>query len=198
MSRIAIIDGYRTLAQMLEAPLQSRGHHTQVFTPPLDAHELRRFAPDLMIFGLDRRQTAQDRPIQDPEEDITGFSQLLALSQYGPINMIPFLIVGDSIREDYLPEGIDYDLFLAFPDEVESYVERVEEVLHSVRTRRHISAYHCPTCGSRLTYKGRSSNELLCPKCHTLVVLHDGRCVMRTATGKPVMCSVDLLKTGER
>lgn len=194
MSKIAIIDGYRTLAEMLAAPLQARGHDTHVFTPPLDSHQLRRFAPDLMVFGLDRRQMAQDRPVEHPVEEITGFAELLELSTYPPLNLVPFIIVGDSIKEDYVPAGIDYDLFIAFPDEVETYVAKIEEVLRTVRTRRHVSSYHCPTCGSRLTYKGRTQSELFCPKCHTVVVLTDGRCVMRTATGKPTMCSVDLLR----
>ncbi len=194
MPKIAVIDGYHTLAEMLAAPLQARGHDVRIYSPPLDSHELRRFDPNVMVFGLDRRQIAQDRPITHPDEEVTGFKELLELSTYPPLNLIPFVIIGDSIKEDYMPPGIDYDLFLAFPDEVETYVQRIEEVLDTVRTRRHVSSYHCPTCGSRLTYRGRTDTELFCPKDHTVVVIAGGRCVMRTARGKPTLCSVESLR----
>jgi len=159
---------------MLAGPLVEAGHETFVETIPVDFERIVRFGPQVIVLGIRRQDRARGRAIEDPERDILGYRAMLEVENYPAFSTIPILILGSGLDEHEIPTRIRYDLFLSLPRDSDLYVPRVEELSRRVKTRRRISGYICPNCGSRLTYSLTPAKDFFCPRCHTVVALIEG------------------------
>ena len=198
MAKLAFIDDHIGYAKLLASPFMVAGHEVQLQTAPVDFEKLMRFRADLIVFGLTRKRITFNRAIQDIHEDVLGYKAIIESEQYPAVNVIPIVLVGVAIEESDIPTSINYDAYLILPDDIDHFVPLVEELASNVKTRRRISDYVCPTCGSRLTYTMKPIRDLFCPRCHTAVTLIDdenGVCTTRGGQQHP--CRIEDLRPPE-
>lgn len=196
MARVAIIDAFQTLAQMLASVLREAGHEVLTEIIPIDFERLLHFAPQVIVVSVYRMNKAFDRPIESPERDILGFIPLVSMGEYPALaTCVPVVLVGTGLHERDIPDTLDYDLFLSFPKDSNLFRKKVEELAEKGKGRRKISRYACPHCGSRLTYTS-SPDDLFCPRCHTVVtIIDDERCIysLPTVIERSIPCRVKQL-----
>lgn len=192
MAKLAFIDDHQAFADLLATPLREAGHEVHVQTAPVDFERLMQFGPQVIVFGLSRKRTAFNRAVESAQQDVLGYKAIMESEQYPAVNVIPLLLVGVAIEESDIPTAITYDGFLLLPDELDLYVPLVEELATKVKTRRRISGYICPVCGSRLTFTREPVENLFCPKCHTSVALiDDENCTYMHASGRNFQCRIE-------
>ncbi|MNS41294.1 hypothetical protein D3C72_736440 [compost metagenome] len=187
MLNIVLLNDHPMVLKALEVPLTEAGHRVLADVSPIDWDAVVRFKPQVIVAGISRSREAAGRPIASPAEDVIGYRALMDLRQYPAITAVPIVIVGMGIVESELPVPTHYDLFLYFPDDMETFVPRLEEVTHTIKRRRLISGYRCPNpgCGSRLTYTREREHDLFCPKCGSAVaVLDDDHAIWRGPRGQ--------------
>jgi hypothetical protein len=194
MARIVVINQQRTLAEMFAGPLVQAGHEVLTLGKPLDFEALMRFAPALIVIGLDRSQRAADRPIEGPD-DMVGFAAIAEMESYPAIAVVPILVVANAITARDVSTRLRYDAFLGFPEDGPRYLPTVASLIGKAKTRRKISPYGCPHCGGRLTYIHRPLRDLFCPRCYTAVTLFDdAHCVMTIRSrGACEPCTIEQL-----
>lgn len=198
MSRIAILDDYEELGNLVASPLIKEGYQTMVETTPIDFEKLINFGPDVIDVHLYRREEAFDRPIRSVEEDVLGFRPLEEMQNYPAIGVIPIMLVGIGLRERDVPTTVNYDVFLTFPKDLKIYLPMIQELTTLEKTKRHISRYICPRCRSRMTYIREPIQDLFCPRCHTSVSLIEGDgCIANTENGESIPCSLETLTPPE-
>lgn len=168
------------------------GHEVYGKAPPIDFEELIDFGPDVIVMGLFRRRSAFNRPIEDLQRDVLGLETLTELENYPAIAVVPIVILGNGIEEFEVPLHLNYDLFLFFPDDMHLFLPKLNELAAKEKTRRRISGYVCPTCGSRLTYTS-TQRDLFCPRDGTAVALLDnGKCLyLPQGQDRSIPCSTD-------
>jgi CheY-like chemotaxis protein len=179
MPKIVVLDDVLEVADILAAPLRREGYDVLTDLTSVDFERVLNFKPELIILGIHRRIGAFDRPIASMEEDVYGFKPLVDMEHYPAISVIPIILLSTGLNEQDIPTSINYDSFLTIPEDAPLYFPKVKELIETVKTRRKISEYICPNCGSRLTYTMKSARDLFCPRCHTTVVLvDDEHCLM--------------------
>ena len=183
MARVAIINDHPQYLEMTAAPLRMGGHEVLTEVAPIDWERILNFGPDVVAFSLYRKPQAFDRPIHGTE-DILGWEALEQAEHYPAIQILPILLLADGLEEKDVPTSINYDGFLVFPRDFDRYVPLVEELASKVKTRRKISGYACPCCGSRLVFLKRPALDLFCPRCHTSVAIVDDHSIVYTPRGK--------------
>lgn len=187
MLRIALLNDHQMVLTALEAPLIQAGHQVRSDVSPIDWEAVVRFDPQVIIAGISRSREAVGRAILDPSEDAVGYRALLDMRNYPAITAVPIVLVGMGIDERELPVPTHYDLFLYFPDDMETFVPRIEELTRTLKRRRTISEYRCPNpgCDSRLTHTRDRERDLFCPKCGSAVaILDDDQAIWRGPSGK--------------
>jgi Zn finger protein HypA/HybF involved in hydrogenase expression len=182
MQRVAVLDDVLAVADILAAPLRVAGYDVLTDLTSIDFERVLNFKPELIILGLHRRIAAFDRPIQRVEEDLFGIKPLQDMEHYPAISVMPILLVSTGLKEADIPTSVNYDSFLIIPEEAELYLPKVKELIETVKTRRKISQYVCPNCGSRLVYT-KSEKDLFCPRCHTTVSVVDDKHCLVTSPG---------------
>lgn len=177
MARVAIIDSFQTIAQMLASVLGEAGHEVLTELIPVDFERLLHFAPQVIVVSLYRMNKAFDRPIECAELDILGYVPLVSKDRYPALSYVPTALLGTGLHERDIPEGADYDVFLSLPKDIDIVKVKVDELARKAMGRRKISRYVCPHCGSRLTYLTRP-DDLFCPRCHAVVaIIDDENCI---------------------
>jgi hypothetical protein len=195
MAKVVILDDLQETVALLAPPLIGQGHEVLTDVAPIDFERIMRFKPDLITLNLYRSPDAFDRPIRNIEEDVVGFIPLMEMEKYPAISVIPIILLGNCLQEKDVPTTINYDLFLSFPSDVKIYFPKVVEIASTVKSRRKISRYVCPQCGSRLTYTQKRSDDLFCPRCHTAVAIVDTQtCIARTREGNEIPCDLATLR----
>ncbi len=195
MARVVIVDDLQETIDILAPPLVSQGHEVLTDISPIDFERVMAFKPDVLTLDLYRRLEAFDRPIQNIEADVIGFKPLVEMEQYPAISVIPIILIGNCLQEKDIPTSVNYDLFLSLPGDVKLYFPKVVEIATTVKTRRQISDYVCPHCGSRLTFTGKRRTDFFCPRCHTAVALIDDEsCIAHTSDGRKLPCTLDMLR----
>ena len=205
MTKVCVIDDYEAYAQLVAAPLRQAGHEveTQVTEKEgeIDFEQVIGFSPNVITVGLYRNPIAFNRPIQDLSRDVLGYVPLTAMEKYPAINAIPILLIGNAIEEQDIPTTVGYDAFLVFPRDIKRLLKTVDE-LATMKVRRRISRYVCPTCGSRLTYSASGpgqDQDLFCPRDHTVVaIIDDETCIAKNEAGLDVPCLVAQLQPPKR
>jgi hypothetical protein len=178
MARVVAIKDFHEYAIMIGALCEAAGHEVYTTSPPIDFEQVVNFRPDVLVVGLFRRRAAFNRPIADPDADIIGLTSCREIEQYPAIKLKPILLLGNGIEELEVPSWVHYDVFLFFPDDMGLFVARLEELATLVKTRRQLSEYLCPSCGSRLTHTMSGPKNLFCPRCHTAVsILSETDCL---------------------
>lgn len=194
MAKICVIDDFEEYAEMLAAPLRQVGHEVLTAVAEqeygVDFERVIRFGPRVITIGLYRNQMAFNRPIQDISKDVLGYVPLTEMEKYPAINAIPILLIGNALEEGDIPTKLPYDAFLVFPRDIKRLIRTIDE-LSKLKTRRRISRYVCPKCGSRLTFAASSTDrDLFCPRCHTVVAIIDSEtCIARDDAGNDLPCS---------
>ena len=197
MAKFVVIDDYVEYAETGAEILRRGGHEVLALATenaPIDFEQIIEFAPKVIVLGLYKRRIAFGRPVRDPNEDVLGFSILKQMEAYPAINVLPIILAGSCLNEDDLPTTVNYDLFLALPDDIKLLLPKAEELATKVKTRRKISDLHCPECQSRLTFLTRA-DSLFCPRCGAAVSLIDGEgCHALNGKGHPIPCTLEMLK----
>jgi hypothetical protein len=188
MARVAAIKDFYEYALMIGALCKAAGHEVHTTSPPIDFEQVVGFHPDVLVVGLFRRRTAFNRPIGNPDEDIIGLASCREIEQYPAIKVKPILLLGNGIEELEVPSWVHYDVFLFFPDDMGLFLARLDELATVVKTRRKLSRYLCPSCGSRLTYTQPVEKNLFCPRCHTAVSLLSDTDCLYLPRGSQVSC----------
>lgn len=193
MAKVAAIKDFYEYALMIGCLCEHGGHTVLAQSPPVDFEAVARFGPDALVVGLFRKQAAFDRPIVDAAEDIFGLETAREVEEYPAMRMTPLLLLGNGIVEREVPNWFHYDLFLYFPDDMHLFLPKVEELALKVKTRRTLSGYICPNCGSRLTFSQKPAKDLFCPRCHTAVSIIDDRsCIyLLKGSGPSCPCTID-------
>lgn len=173
MPRVAVLDDLVEVADILGAPLKGEGFEVMAALTSVDFERVLKFKPQLIILGVHRRVSAFDRPIRNLEADVFGYKPLVEMEHYPAISVIPIILISTGLIEQDLPTSLNYDSFLIIPEDAPLFFPKVKELLETVKTRRKISEYVCPNCGSRLTYTRKPVEDLFCPRCHTSVVVID-------------------------
>jgi CheY-like chemotaxis protein len=201
MRKIAVLNDIPEFARILAAPLREQGYDMLTEVASIDFERLLRFAPDLIILCLNRRRNTFNRPLKSIEEDVIGFKPLVEMEQYPAINIIPILLVTTGLNEQDLPTTVNYDAFLTLPEDAHLYYSLAAELVQTVKSRRKISGFICPNCGSRLTFTVAPARNLFCPRCHTgVVIVNDDSCLVTKpdeVTGLPAPISALRLRPGE-
>jgi len=196
MARVAIIDAFQTMAKMLASVLREAGHEVLTELIPVDFERILHFDPQVIVVSLYRMNKAFDRPIDRAERDILGFIPLISMDQYPALNFcVPIALLGTGLHERDIPAGVDYDVFLSLPKDIDLFRAKVEELASKAKGRRRISRYACPHCGSRLTYTS-SPDDLFCPRCQTVVTILDDTNCLYTRPDVPersIPCKVEQL-----
>lgn len=185
MHRIAVLNDMLEIADMLATPLRGEGYEVLTDITSIDFERVLKFKPELIVLGLHRRIRAYDRPIESLEKDIFGFKPLADMEHYPAISVVPIMLVATGVQEKDIPTSLNYDSFLTIPEDAPLYFPKVKELIETVKTRRKISSYICPHCGSRMTFTARHELNLFCPRCHTGVVVVDEENCLITAPGAP-------------
>lgn len=194
MAKVMIIDDLQETIDLLAPPLTGQGHEVLTDVSPIDFERVMAFRPDVITLDLYRRKEAFDRPIRTVEEDVIGFAPLVEMEHYPAISVIPIILLGNCLQEKDVPTSVNYDLFLSFPSDVKLYFPKVIELAETVKSRRKISGYVCPTCGSRLTSRSTREADLFCPRCHTAVaIIDDTTCLARNRAGESIACTMQML-----
>lgn len=194
MAKVYILDDLQETIDILAPPLRDAGHDVMTDISPIDFERIMRFRPDVITLNLYRKLEAFDRPIQSIESDVLGFIPLMEMERYPAISVIPIILLGNCLQEKDVPTSINYDLFLSFPRDVTLYLPKVVEIAATVKSRRKISTYVCPRCGSRLTFTLNREDDLFCPRCHTAVaIVTSDTCIARTTEGTPFPCDMAAL-----
>ncbi len=200
MARVVIVDAFQTMAQMLASGLRADGHVVLTEVIPIDFERILHFAPQVIVVSLYRMNKAFDRPVVSAERDVLGYIPLISMDQYPALQAcVPIILLGTGLHERDIPAGVDYDLFLSLPKDIELFRPRVEELAEGAKGRRKISPYACPHCGSRLTYTS-SPDDLFCPRCHTAVaIVDDENCIYSRpqTVERSIPCKVSQLKPPE-
>lgn len=183
MHKIVVLNDVLEVADILAAPLRREGYDVLTDLTSVDFERVLNFKPELIILGVHRRICAFDRPIASLEEDVYGFKPLVDMEHYPAISVIPIILLSTGLKEQDIPTSVNYDSFLTIPEDAPLYFPKVKELIETVKTRRKISAYICPNCGSRLTYTIKPARDLFCPRCHTGVVLVDDEHCLITEPG---------------
>ncbi|MFN3429340.1 MAG: hypothetical protein ACK46X_05250 [Candidatus Sericytochromatia bacterium] len=183
MPRIVVLDDVLEVANILAAPLRGEGYEVMTDLTAIDFERVLSFKPQLIILGVHRRVEAFNRPIRQLEDDVFGFKPLVDMERYPAISVIPIILVSTGLQERDIPTTVNYDSFLIIPEDAKLYFPKVKELIETVKTRRKISKYICPNCGSRLTYTNRPAADFFCPRCHTGVVVIDERHCLITDPG---------------
>jgi uncharacterized protein YlaI len=195
MAKVVILDDLQETVALLAPPLTGQGHEVLTDVAPIDFERIMRFKPDVITLNLYRHQDAFDRPIRNVEQDVIGFIPLVEMEKYPAISVIPIILVGSCLQEKDVPTSVNYDLFISFPSEVKIYFPKVVEIAATVKTRRRISEYVCPQCGSRLTYTQKRADDLFCPRCHAAVaIVDDQTCIARSGDGNFIPCDMATLQ----
>ena len=195
MAKVMILDDLQETIDLLAPPLREQGHEVLTDVSPIDFERVMRFRPDVITLDLYRKIEAFDRPIRNVEEDVIGFTPLVEMEHYPAIGIIPIILLGNCLQEKDVPTSVNYDLFLSFPRDVKLYFPKVIEIATMVKTRRRISDYVCPCCGSRLTFTSSRLDDLFCPRCHTAVaIIYPDACIARAPDGSKVPCDMASLR----
>lgn len=195
MAKVAIFDDLQEMIAILAPPLVGQGHEVFTDVSPIDFERVLEFGPEVITLDLYRDPQAFDRPISNIETDVQGFKPLVEMEKYPAINVIPIILIGNCLQEKDVPTSVNYDIFLSFPQDIKLYFPKVVELATMVKTRRRISEFVCPKCGSRLTFTKTPAVDLFCPRCHSSVAIIPGNgCIARDADGKSIPCTMDLLK----
>ncbi len=175
MARVVVVDDHPELIDLLGSPLVRAGHRVLDEVAPLDFDEIMHFAPQVIVAGVSRRQSAVTKATELDGEDLYGYHAIANMVGYPAISLIPILVVGVGVFEREFPLALNYDLFLTFPDDMGIFVQKVGEFASLIKTRRRISAYVCPSpgCGSRLAFLKEPIRDLSCPRCGVGVALID-------------------------
>lgn len=173
MRKIAVLNDVAEVAEILAAPLKGQSYEVMTAITSVDFERVINFGPELIVLGVHRRIAAFDRPIQNLEADVYGFKPLVDMEHYPAISIIPIILISTGLKESDLPTSLNYDSFLVIPEDTPLYYPKVIELMETVKTRRKLSAYVCPNCGSRMTYTVKPVRDLFCPRCHTAVVVID-------------------------
>ena len=201
MHKIVLIDDYVENSEAGASILRRAGYDVLALATefgPLDFDQLIAFDPKVLVLALYKRRIAFGRPVRDPHDDVLGFSILQQMEAYPAINVLPIILTGSCLNEDDLPTSVNYDLFLALPDDVKLLVPKAEELATKVKTRRRISELLCPLCRSRLTYLTRP-DSLFCPRCAAAVsVIDDEHCHAINGKGDTIPCTVEMLRAPRR
>lgn len=194
MAKVFILDDLQETIDILAPPLREQGHEVMTDVSPIDFERIMRFRPEVITLNLYRKLEAFDRPIQSVEADVLGFTPLVEMEHYPAISVIPIILLGNCLQEKDVPTSINYDLFLSFPRDATLYLPKVVEIASTVKSRRKISEYVCPRCGSRLTFTLNRENDLFCPRCHTAVaIIPPDTCIARTTEGQTIPCDMAAL-----
>lgn len=176
MARMVIINDFGEYAEMDAAPLRERGHEVLLQITEggrsVDFERVVDFGPGVISVGLYRNEQAFDRPIRSFEEDVLGYVPIKQMEAYPAIRVVPLLFLGHCLRPEDVPTTLPYDAFLVLPRDIKQYVPTMEELATKVKSRRKLSGYVCPNCGSRLFFTA-NRNDLFCPRCHTAVSIID-------------------------
>lgn len=183
MRRVAVLDDVIEVADILAAPLREERYEVMTSLTSIDFEAIINFGAQLIILGVHRRVSAFDRPIRNLEADVFGFKPLVDMEHYPAISVIPIILISTGLKESDLPTSLNYDLFLVLPEDAPLYFPKAKELIETVKTRRQISQYVCPNCGSRLTYTQKPGKDLFCPRCHTAVVVIDSQHCLITEPG---------------
>ena len=195
MAKVMILDDLQETIDLLAPPLRDQGHELLTDVSPIDFERIMRFKPDVITLNLYRKLEAFDRPIRTIEEDVDGFIPLIEMENYPAIGVIPIILLGNCLQEKDIPTSVNYDLFLSFPRDVTLYFPKVIEIATTVKTRRRISEFVCPRCGSRLTFVQNRHDDLFCPRCHTAVaIINSETCIARTSEGSSLPCDMAALR----
>lgn len=179
MPRVAVLNDILEVANILAAPLRGEGYEVMTDLTAIDFERVLSFKPQLIILGVHRKIGAFNRPIRSLEDDVLGFKPLVDMERYPAISVIPIILISTGLLERDIPTTVNYDSFLIIPEDATLYFPKVKELIETVKTRRKISEYVCPNCGSRLTYTTRPAMNFFCPRCHTgVVVIDDQRCLI--------------------
>lgn len=201
MLNIVLLNDHPMVLKALEGPLTEAGHRVLADVSPIDWDAVVHFEPQVIVAGISRSKEAAGRPIADPAEDVIGYRALMDLRQYPAITAVPIAIVGMGIDERELPVPTHYDLFLYFPDDMDSFVPRIEELPRTIKRRRLISGFRCPNpgCDSRLTYTRERDRDLFCPKCGSAVaMLDDDHAIWRGPSGQQEAAHLDDMRVEPR
>lgn len=193
MAKVACLKDFYEYAVMIAALCECGGHTAFKSQHPVDFEAVIDFGPDLVVLGLFRKRSAYNRPLVNLEEDVLGLATARDIESYPAIRVKPILLLGNGIEAREVPDWFHYDLFLFFPDDLPLFLPKVEELATRVKTRRTLSCYICPHCGSRLTYVHNAAKELFCPRCHTAVSLipEENRCLYTIgSTGDTRHCTL--------
>jgi len=194
MAKVYILDDLQETVDILAPPLRDEGHEIMTDIAPIDFERIMRFKPDVITLNLYRKLEAFDRPIESLEADVLGFIPLVEMERYPAISVIPIILLGNCLQEKDVPTSINYDLFLSFPRDATLYLPKVVEIAATVKSRRKISRYICPRCGSRLTFTATRQDDLFCPRCHTAVaIVNPDTCIARTNEGNSFPCDMAAL-----
>ncbi len=195
MAKVMILDDLQETIDLLAPPLHAQGHEVLTDVSPIDFERIMRFKPDVITLNLYRKFEAFDRPIRTIEEDVDGYAPLIEMEGYPAIGVIPIILLGNCLQEKDIPTSINYDLFLSFPRDVSLYFPKVIEIATTVKSRRRISEFVCPHCGSRLTFTPHRQDDLFCPRCHTAVAIVDHEtCIARSSEGNSLPCDMSALR----
>ncbi|HBN09012.1 MAG TPA: hypothetical protein DD435_10320 [Cyanobacteria bacterium UBA8530] len=196
MAKIAVLDDFQALGRLLIGPLVFVGHDVRIWLSPIDFEEVLSWGPRLIKIVLYRKAAAFDRPIRNFEEDVLGFRPLLELEQYPAAQVVPIMLIGIGILERDIPTDVNYDLFLSFPADIDLYLSKTTELIEKVKTRRKISDYICPNCGSRLTFSKQPVKDLFCPRCHASVtIIENEGCIYQLPdASQPTPCTMEQLR----
>jgi len=195
MAKVVILDDLQETIDILAPPLREQGHDVLTDVTPIDFERIMRFRPEIITLNLYRKVEAFDRPILTVEADVIGFTPLVEMEHYPAVSVIPIILLGNCLQEKDVPTSVNYDLFLSFPRDMRLYFPKVVEIAATVKTRRKISQYVCPRCGSRLTFTLNREEDLFCPRCHTAVaIINEKTCIARTTDGETIPCDVAALK----
>jgi hypothetical protein len=200
MAKIAVLDDYEGHAHIFSAPLSLAGHEVLTEVIPINWERVLDFGPQVISVVLYRQRGAFNRPIVQPTKDILGFEAILEMEKYPAIQIVPIVLVGNAIEESDVPTSISYDLFLTFPNDIDLYLPKLEELANRVKSRRKISGYLCPNCKSRLVFIKQPAIDLFCPRCHTVVsLINDKDCLLAIGgAGPSVPCKVvDLMRPSQ-
>lgn len=191
MAKVAIIKPYFEYAKMIGALVEEGGHETLLEVPPVDWERVMNFGPEALVTGVFRKRIAFNRPIENFKDEVLGSDIVETIQSYPAIWSTPTLLLGNAVEERDVPLTLRYDLFLIFPDDMFVFLRSLDELTKMVKSKRKVSGYICPNCGSRLTYLKEPVKDLFCPRCHTAVAIIDHEsCLAQDADGKQIACDL--------
>lgn len=188
MARVAVIDDQEACAEMVAAPLILAKNTVLTELVPIDWERVLAFKPQVIVLAVRRADHAYDRPVENPEKDITGHRAIVQMEDYPAILAIPLILTGFALHERDVPTKLPYDLFLHLPNDFHLLAAKVAEIAKRGAPRRlKMTGYKCPECGARLTSLNNREQDLFCPRCGTAVqILGDQAHVLNATTDRHV------------